>query len=315
MSVDTSPESHSSRSTEKHRQQTGLVIAHHGARLLVETADQQQRECHSRKSAGPLVTGDQVVVETGERDDIIVQRLPRYSELARPDSRGKSRIIAANIDQILIVIAPRPVFKEALIDRYLVAAELTGITPVIVLNKVDLLTEEDAAAVKQRLAVYELIGYRVVEVSAKQANGFDALHQVLSGRNNIVVGQSGVGKSSLINALLPEVDARVGDVSRATNKGTHTTTTARLYHLPERDGNIIDSPGIREFGLWQVGPADLAAGFREFDSVRSQCKFRDCLHRQEPGCAVRAAVEAGKINPQRYRSYLNLLESLEQGDH
>lgn len=315
MSVDTFPESSSSRSTEKHRQQAGLVIAHHGASLLVETADQQHRECHSRKSAGPLVTGDQVVVETGEQDNIIVQRLPRRSELARPDSRGKSRIIAANIDQLLIIIAPRPVFKEALIDRYLVAAELTGITPVLVLNKVDLLSKEDAATVKERLTVYEQIGYRMVEVSAKQANGFDALHEVLNGRNNIVVGQSGVGKSSLINALLPEVDARVGDVSMATNKGTHTTTTARLYHLPERDGNIIDSPGIREFGLWQVGPADLAAGFREFDTFQSQCKFRDCLHRQEPGCAVRAAVQAGEISPQRYKSYLNLLESLEQDNH
>ncbi len=315
MSVDTSLESHSSRSTEKHRQQTGLVIAHHGASLLVETADQQQRECHSRKSAGPLVTGDQVIVETGERDNVILRRLPRRSELTRPDNRGKSRIIAANIDQLLIVIAPRPAFKEALIDRYLVAAELSGITPVIVLNKVDLLSKEDTLAVTKRLAVYEQIGYQVVEVSAKQANGFDALHQVLSGRNNIVVGQSGVGKSSLINALLPDVEARVGDVSLATNKGTHTTTTARLYHLPEREGNIIDSPGIREFGLWQVGPADLVAGFREFDTFRSQCKFRDCLHRQEPGCAVRAAIEAGEISPQRYRSYLNLLESLEQDNH
>lgn len=315
MSVDTSPESSSSRSTEKHRQQTGLVIAHHGASLLVETADQQQRECHSRKSAGPLVAGDQVVVETGERDNVIIRRLPRRCELARPDNRGKSRIIAANIDQILIVIAPRPAFKEALIDRYLVAAELSGITPVIVLNKVDLLTSEDNEAVKKRLAVYEQIGYEVVEVSAKQANGFEALHQVLGGRNNIFVGQSGVGKSSLINALLPEVDARVGDVSHATNKGTHTTTTARLYHLPQRDGNIIDSPGIREFGLWQVGPADLASGFRELVTFRSHCKFRDCLHRQEPGCAVRAAVEAGQISPQRYRSYLNLLESLEQDNH
>jgi len=315
MSVDTSLESHSPRSTEKHRQQTGLVIAHHGASLLVETADQQQRECHSRKSAGPLVTGDQVIVETGERDNVILRRLPRRSELTRPDSRGKSRIIAANIDQLLIVIAPRPAFKEALIDRYLVAAELSGITPVIVLNKVDLLSKEDTVAVTKRLAVYEQISYRVVEVSAKQANGFDTLHQVLSGRNNIVVGQSGVGKSSLINALLPDVEARVGDVSLATNKGTNTTTTARLYHLPERDGNIIDSPGIREFGLWQVGPADLVAGFREFDTFRSQCKFRDCLHRQEPGCAVRTAVEVGKISAQRYGSYLNLLESLEQDKH
>lgn len=315
MSVDTSTESDSLQSTENHRQQTGLVIAHHGSTLLVETADQQLRECHSRKSAGPLVTGDQVIVETGERDDIIVRRLPRRSELARPDSRGKSRIIAANIDQILIVISPRPAFKEALIDRYLVAAELTGITPVIVLNKVDLLTSEDAAAVKQRLAVYEQIGYRLVEVSAKVADGFDALHLVLNGRNNIVVGQSGVGKSSLINALLPEVDARVGDVSSATNKGTHTTTTARLYHLPQRDGNIIDSPGIREFGLWQVGPTDLAAGFREFNTFRPHCKFRDCLHRQEPGCAVRTSVQTGGISPQRYKSYLNLLESLQQDNH
>lgn len=314
MSVD-SGSPNPSLSTGQEQQQTGIIVAHYGARLLVETEDQQQRECHSRKSAGPLVTGDRVVVQTGVQNSVILERLPRQNALSRPDSRGNARIIAANIDQMLIVIAPRPAFKEALIDRYLVAAELNDIIPLIIHNKSDLLDRAEFDQVRERLALYERIGYQVVFVSALQIHGLDPLYDVLSGRNNIVVGQSGVGKSSLINSLLPEVEARVGDVSESTNKGTHTTTTARLYHLSNRHGNIIDSPGVREFGLWQVTPADLATGFREFGEYRQQCKFRDCLHHQEPGCAVRAAAGQGDISRQRYHSYLKLLESVEQNNY
>lgn len=314
MTVDTGS-ANPSTSTQQSQQQTGLVIAHYGARLLVETEDQQTRECHSRKSAGPLVAGDRVVVQTGDSDSVIIERLPRHCELTRPDSRGKPRIIAANIDQMLIVIAPRPPFKQGLLDRYLVAGELSGIAPVIVHNKTDLLDDAELQNLREHLSIYTRIGYPLAFVSAHRTHGLEPLHELLNGRNNIVVGQSGVGKSSLINSLLPHVNARVGDVSEATNKGTHTTTTARLYHLADQQGNIIDSPGVREFGLWQVAPAQLAAGFREFGEYRSQCKFRDCLHRQEPGCAVRQAVEDGAISSQRYASYLNLLESLEQNNH
>lgn len=296
-------------------QSTGTVIANYGARQRVETDNGLQRDCRSRKSAGALVTGDRVILESGERDLIITRALPRHSILSRPDNRGKARIIAANIDQILIVIAARPAFKEALIDRYLVAAELSGINPAIILNKTDLLDTATREQILQRLSIYQTIGYPVIPVSANQTDGLEPLRQIMAGRNNIVVGQSGVGKSSLINGLLPGTEARVGDVSDATNKGTHTTTTAWLYHLPQRNGNIIDSPGVREFGLWQVGAEELAAGFREFGEYRQHCKFRDCLHRDEPGCAVRQAVDEKAISPQRYASYLKLLESVEQDNY
>jgi len=215
---------------------------------------------------------------------------------------------------LLIVIAPLPAFKEALIDRYLVAAELSRMIPVIVLNKTDLLDETTRETLMQRLAIYAQIGYQVIPVSADLAHGLDRLRPVLRERSSIVVGQSGVGKSSLINGLLPGVDARVGDVSEATNKGTHTTTTAMLYHLPDHDGTIIDSPGIREFGLWQIRADEVALGFREFNDYREQCKFRNCLHRSEPGCAVREQV-GQRISAQRYDSYLKLLGSVEQENY
>ncbi|MFP3873523.1 MAG: small ribosomal subunit biogenesis GTPase RsgA [Thiohalophilus sp.] len=295
-------------------ERSGTVIASYGARLRVETDDGQQHECHCRKNAGPVVTGDRVTLEIGERDTVVTRRLPRHSALSRPDSRGKPRIIAANIDQLLIVIAPRPAFKEALIDRYLVAAELSRMTPVIVLNKTDLLDGTTREEMKQRLATYEQIGYQVIPVSADLAHGLDQLRPVLRECSSIVVGQSGVGKSSLINGLLPGVDARVGDVSDATSKGTHTTTTAMLYHLPDHDGTIIDSPGIREFGLWQIRADEVALGFREFNDYREQCKFRNCLHRSEPGCAVREQV-GHRISAQRYDSYLKLLASVEQENY
>ena len=191
------------------------------------------------------------------------------------------------------------------------AAELSRITPIIVLNKIDLLSVDELQEQTERLAAYRQIGYQVITASAKQTHGLEPLHELARGHTNIFVGQSGVGKSSLLNSLLPQADARVGDVSEATNKGTHTTTTAVLYHLPDRSGNIIDSPGVREFGLWQIRPEDVAQGFREFGDYRAQCKFRDCLHRSEPGCAVREQVGQG-ISPQRYNSYLKLLESVEQ---
>jgi ribosome biogenesis GTPase len=312
MTADTRSESVPSTSAVQDNQLIGIVIAHFGTRLLVETTDRHQHECHARKSAGALVTGDRVVIETDDRSPVIVHRLPRDSELVRPDSRGKPRIIAANIEQMLIVITTRPEFKRGLIDRYLVAAELSRIIPVIVLNKIDLLDEPELIELQQSLAVYDQIGYQVIAISTQQNRGTESLQEILNGHSNIVVGQSGVGKSSLINCLLPEVDARIGDVSQATNKGTHTTTTARLYPLAGHHGSIIDSPGVREFGLWQVSPGDLADGFREFREYRDACRFRDCLHRKEPGCAVRDAADRGEIDQRRYHSYLALLESVEQ---
>ena len=288
-------------------EQDGLVIAHFGTQVLVEGVSASQR-CHLRSNLDSIVTGDQVVWRAGDGLGVIVARQPRRSELQRPDSFGHLKPVAANVDQIVVVIAPRPQPHANLIDRYLVAAECSGIDPVILLNKSDLVTEDLRARVDALLAPYPRLGYRVLEASCKQQNGMSALQAALAQRVSVFVGQSGVGKSSLVSTLLPDLEIRVGDLSEARDKGTHTTTTARWYHLTG-GAAIIDSPGIREFGLWHIERDALEQGFREFRPFLGHCKFRDCQHIAEPGCALLAAVQRGDIDPQRMASYRHIVNA------
>ncbi len=291
----------------------GLVVANFGAKLVVEDSDGVLHRCAGRRKLGTLVCGDRVRWQAGDHQDCAVIELEaRQSELARPDKNGRKKTIAANIDQCLIMTSPGAEFSTGLIDRYLITAETLGIQPLIIFNKVDLLEKGQLAESRQQLAPYEKIGYPVILTSSKTAHGVDALMPFLSNKTSIIVGKSGVGKSSLINLILPDAEARVGEISQATGKGTHTTTTARLYHLPGNKGEVIDSPGIREFGLWQITPPQVAEGFREFRDYAEQCRFRDCLHRKEPGCAVAEAVKQGDISAQRYASYQRILVSLEE---
>ena len=290
----------------------GRIIAHFGKRIVIEDAQGQEHRCSARRNLPPLVCGDEINWHYPDPKSCIIHELrPRRSLLARPDARGKQKIIAANIDQILIVCAPLPELNEGLLDRYLVAAALTEIKPVIVLNKTDLLDKKQRLHYQERLSIYQQLGYPIIYTSAHEDEAFNQLSERLREQTSILVGQSGVGKSSLLNRLLPEVNARIGEVSDATGKGRHTTTTARLYHLPD-SGALIDSPGIREFGLWNVSPKQLAQGFPEFVKRKDECRFRDCQHRNEPGCAILEDVENGEISASRHASYLRILASLEE---
>ncbi|WP_455374737.1 small ribosomal subunit biogenesis GTPase RsgA [Kaarinaea lacus] len=291
----------------------GRIVAHYGANLDVEDEQHQVHHCLVRANLPPLVCGDQVIWQsTGEELGIITSLAPRTSLLARPDYHGNLKPVAANIDQILIVAAPQPGIDEDTINRYLVAAELTEIKPIIVINKTDLLNDAQQQALSAQMAAYQQIGYEVIYTSTKQLDGLNQLIKELRDKTSIFVGQSGVGKSSLIKIFIPDADIRVGELSKATGLGKHTTSVTVLYHL-DQGGEIIDSPGVREFGLGNVSEEQLAEGFVEFSAYLGSCKFKDCKHLQEPDCAIKNAVGAGEIKQQRYDSFQRLVKNLSKG--
>ena len=291
----------------------GLVIANYGASLDIATDDGTSYRCRLRQNLESLVTGDKVIwQQIGDSNEgVVVALQPRHTLLARPDARGEMRPLAANIDQILVVAAPRPAYSTELIDQYLVAAETTGITPLIVFNKIDLLSDPaEREAVERDLGRYHAIGYRILRASTVAQHGLDELIVALRDRVSVFVGQSGGGKSSLVQALLPQEEIRVGPLMESTGLGRHTTSASRYYHLPS-GGAIIDSPGVRDFSLWHMNPTELAHGFVEFRPHLGQCRFRDCRHREEPGCALHEAVETGEITAERLANYHRMVEATE----
>ncbi|MGL4546205.1 MAG: small ribosomal subunit biogenesis GTPase RsgA [Plesiomonas sp.] len=294
--------------------QEGLVISRFGMHADIESTDGSLHRCNLRRAIKSLVAGDQVVWRPGKEhlqgiSGVVEAVHERHSVLTRPDFYDGVKAVAANIDQIIIVSSVLPELSTDIIDRYLVACEQVNITPIIVLNKVDLLSDEDRIWVNETLQQYQDIGYKILWVSSHTGEGMELLNAQLSEQINIFVGQSGVGKSSLINFLLPEANASTGLVSDNSGLGQHTTTAARLYHLSQ-GGNLIDSPGIREFGLWHLDSEQVTESFIEFRDYLGSCKFRDCKHDNDPGCAIRAAVDAGKISTTRYDSYHRILESM-----
>lgn len=288
----------------------GTVIAAYRRYTLIKDQNNTLFKCQQRKSVGQVVCGDIVLWQHEDADTGVITSIEeRHSILQRPDINNNLRIIASNIDQVFIVVAHKPELNEGLIDRYLVAAENSHLNPVILLNKTDLFEEKEFLDLKQRLQLYQDIGYTVIYTSAKQEESLEPLKVLLKNKNNIFVGQSGVGKTSLVNTLL-DSDARIGEISEATGKGKHTTTTAYLYPLKDAEGHIIDSPGVREFGLIKLSAEDIIYGFVEFQPFVGYCKFRNCAHKNEPGCALLGALEDKKITQQRWDSCQRIITSL-----
>lgn len=296
--------------------QSATVISRFGQHADIETSDGQILRCNMRRTAGSLVTGDDVAFRRAPQNEKGLQGVieaveERRSLLTRPDMYDGIKPVAANIDQIFVVSSPLPAFSSLVIDRYLVACEDIGIRPVIVLNKADLLDDTIRPYIEERLDVYREIGYQVAMVSAVTASGIDQLTDLMADNVSIFVGQSGVGKSSLVNSILPHADIATGDVSANSGLGQHTTTVARLHRLPNH-ASLIDSPGIREFGLWHIEPDRVTWAFRDFRPFIGGCKFRDCKHLTDPGCALQQAVLDKKLDPERLENYHRIIDSLEK---
>lgn len=296
----------------------GVVLRDEGSRLVVDLGG-EEAACVLRKGlvrlagkhAKAVAVGDRVLVEASGEGMAIVGVEPRRSSISRPDPSRPRReqVVVANLDAVLVVAAVRePLLATGLIDRFLVAAECRGLGAGLALSKIDLDEDRGYGEVEW---LYRGLGYPVFPVSASTGEGLGPVRDFLRGRTTAFLGHSGVGKSSLANALDPSLTLRTASVHGATGLGTHTTTTVSLLKLPW-GGYLVDTPGIREFGLWGIGPHDLAHWYREIAAIAPGCRFNDCLHEREPGCAVKEAAGAGDIAACRYESYLRLLASVRE---
>lgn len=289
----------------------GLVVAAHGRHYMVELADGTVRQCFPRRKRSEAAVGDQVIVTPAGADEGTIEKILERRNLLYRSDEMRTKQFAANVDQLLIVVATEPAFSDDLTGRALVAARTSGIAPIIVLNKADMTTKLADARERLRWAID--LEVPVIELVAVDENATrDTLLPVLDGKCNLLLGQSAMGKSTILNALVPNAQAATQEHSRALGAGKHTTTTTRLYHLPEPyQGSIIDSPGFQSFGLHHLDDDDIRYGFPEFSMTPQPCRFSDCSHRHEPGCSVQELLEAGKIAPQRYALYTRLLQEHE----
>ena len=289
----------------------GVVTATFGRRLGLLLDDGSAADGRVKGKRLQPVCGDRVEVQRlpNEPEWLVSGILPRRNELTRPNQRGRTEVLAANIDALAIVAAEVPKADWFLVDAYLCAAELIGAAAAVVFNKTDL--GEPAPASAAELAGYRNIGYMTCRVSAASGAGLAELLGFLGGRTSVLVGQSGVGKSSLLNRLVGRELRPTAGVSRATREGRHKTVNSAMLELGN-GGAVIDSPGVREYAPAVTRPTDVSRGFREICEAASACRFANCRHVQEPGCQVKAAVEAGRISPRRYRSYRRMLNAARQ---
>ncbi len=291
---------------------TGQVISHFGVFAIVEAADGGLHRCRLRQNLGTAVCGDAVQWQQPPTGDGVIGAVaPRRNLLTRPDYSGHPKAVAANIDQILVVAAPLPALNEGLLDRYFVAIRALGAQARLLINKCDLLDAAGRDALTHQVAPYAALAtVHFVSLrggTADQEPLDTLLQRLLHDQISLLVGQSGVGKSSLVQRLLPDKDIRTAAVSLATGKGTHTTTSSTLYHLPF-GGDLIDSPGVRSFELGDIAAHQVQDGFPDVTTAAAHCRFANCRHRQEPGCAVQAAIGAGQLQARRLQSYHQLLD-------
>ena len=305
---------------------TGLVIKNTGSWYTVKTDSNQLVECKIKgnfrlkgiRSTNPVAVGDRVsitpnlegtafITSIEDRKNYIIRKSPNLSK--------QSHIIAANVDQaFLVVTINRPVTSTTFIDRFLASAEAYRVPVVLLFNKTDALEDEEREYQQMMIDLYETVGYQCLAISAANGSGMDKVRELLAGKTTVLSGNSGVGKSTLINSLLPDVQLKTAEISDAHNQGTHTTTFSEMLELPE-GGYIIDTPGIKGFGTFDIEPEELTSYFKEIFHFSKDCRFNNCTHTHEPGCAVLKAVEEHYIAQSRYLSYLNMLEDKEEGKY
>ena len=286
--------------------QKALVIATYSREMLLRLADQSEVRARIKGKKIRPVCGDNVEALSlpNEPEWLITSILPRSNELTRPDSRGRTEILAANLDFLVVVAAQAPPADWFIVDRYLAAAELMHVPALVVFNKTDLYPATETSSAE--LHNYELIGYTTISCSAENGENVAQLSAAMQNHTAIIVGQSGVGKSSLINRMLGNNSLRVREISAATGEGRHTTVNSAMLTLPD-GGFVIDSPGVRDYAPVIESPADVIHGFREVRDLGHGCRFANCKHLREPDCAVKSAVEDGQISERRYESFRRLL--------
>ncbi|MCG8465229.1 MAG: ribosome small subunit-dependent GTPase A [Xanthomonadales bacterium] len=280
------------------------VLVSYGSHGIVST-EQGNFDCRWRRGKGRPLCGDQILVSLSTKEEAALEKIEaRQSEFRRGDARGRAQLIAANVQQVIIVVAPEPAPSEFMIDRYLVAVAAMGLKAVLVLNKCDLLKTN--STLPQRLEAYKALGVEMVRASSQGEPGTDAVAEALHQRHSILVGQSGAGKSSLINSIIPDREEQTGALSEATGKGRHTTTRTLWIQLPN-GGAVVDSPGVWEYGLWHMEATEVQQCMPDIQDASAQCRFRNCLHQGEPGCGVADAIHQGSLPQRRLDAFHNIL--------